>query len=203
MKVTKIKILLLTMLTILLWYGLFSVYAYIGTYWFPIAPYWVTQLPPNPPKPEIKHCEFDFKLTYSIDGVLKECSATIETKFDGFKVKSIGGSKERVWSENIKNKNSCELFYFRDEERNENKRTYSSICVENIGLYKVVLRLPKAEWLMGEPRHKTAPDMPHIQVYDTETRYYLTPTEGDMLLKEHNFKIVEWYCDEPLKNKFN
>ena len=56
---------------------LFSAYIYVGTYVLPIAPHWVTQLPPNPPKPKIKYGEFKFKMIYSVDGKTKEISDVI------------------------------------------------------------------------------------------------------------------------------
>lgn len=182
---------------------LFGIYVYIGTYICPIAPYWVTQLPPNPPKPEIKYGEFEFRLIYSIEGNLKEVSDVIVCKFEGFEVRSIGDSKKRVWSENIKNENLYELFHFRDEEREESNPTYSAICIENIDDFKVILHLPEAEWFLGEPNYKGVPEMPRIQVYDTKTKYYLDPTQSNLFLEEHNFRVVDWSCDNPVENVFN
>ena len=196
MKLTKF------LLTVMAIFILFSAYIYVGTYVLPIAPHWVTQLPPNPPKPKIKYGEFKFKMIYSVDGKTKEISDVIVCEFNGFEVRSIGGSKKRVWSENIKNNNSYELFRFRDDERNDNEKTYSAICIENIGNYKIVLRLAEAEWFLGEPDYVGVPDMPQIQVYDTKTEYYLEPLQRDKLLKEHNFAVVDWFCDNPIKNTF-
>ncbi len=183
--------------------GIFCVYVYVGTYVLPIAPHWVTQLPPNPPEPEIKYGEFKFELTYSVDGKMKEISDIIVCEFKGFEVRSIGDSKKRVWSENIKNDNSYELFHFRDDERKDSEKTYSAICVENIGDYKVILHLAEAEWFLGEPDYTGVPDMPGIQVYDTKTGYYLEPAQSDGFLKEHNFEVVDWFCDNAVKNTFN
>ena len=182
---------------------LFGMYVYIGTYVFPIAPYWVTQLPPNPPSPKIKYGEFKFQMIYSINGELKEVSDTLVCEFKGFEVIAIGDSKRRTWLENIKNENSYELFRFRDDEQKADKITYSSICVENIGDYKVVLHLPKAEWFLGEPDYIGIPEMPLIQVYDTKTKYYLDPIQRDVFFKEHNFEIINWTCDNPIENYFN
>lgn len=200
MKLTNVFPMILVVFII---FSVFGIYVYIGTYVFPIAPYWVTQLPPNPPKPEIKYGEFKFKMTYSIDGKLKEISDVIVCEFKGFEVRTIGGSKKRVWSENIKNDNSYELFHFRDDERKDNERTYSAICVENIGDYKVILHVPEAEWFLGEPDYVGVPEMPQIQVYDTKTEYYLEPMTSDKFLKKHHFEVIDWFCDNALKNTFN
>lgn len=196
MKLTK---LLPIIIVIFMLFSVLGVYVYVGTYVLPIAPHWVTQLPPNPPKPKIKYGEFKFKMTYSINGKLKEISDAVVCEFKGFEVRSIGDSKKRVWSENIKNDNLYELFHFRDDERKEN----SAICVENIGDYKVILHLAEAEWFLGEPDYVGVPDMPQIQVYDTKTEYYLEPMQSDKFLKEHNFEVVEWFCDNAVKNTFN
>lgn len=200
MKLTKVLIMIVAIFIML---GVFSVYVYIGTYIFPIAPYWVTQLPPNPPKPEIKYGEFKFRMIYSVDGKLKEVSDVIVCEFKGFEVKSIGGTKDRVWSENIKNENSYELFHVRDDERKVDERIYSAICVENIDNYKVILHMAEAEWFLGEPDYIDIPEMPKIQVYDTKTECYLEPTQRDIFLKEHNFEVVDWFCDDAVKNVFS
>ena len=47
-KVLKIAAILIFS-AFVIWLG--CIYVYVGTYIFPIAPHWVTQLPPNPPKP--------------------------------------------------------------------------------------------------------------------------------------------------------
>lgn len=91
MKLTKI---FLIILAIFILFSVWSVYVYVGTYVLPIAPHWVTQLPPNPPKPEIKYGEFKFKMTYYIDGKLKEISDVIVCEFKGFEVRIIGDSKK-------------------------------------------------------------------------------------------------------------
>jgi len=48
-----VKVILIVIAIVIL-VGVVNVYVYIGTYIFPIAPHWVTQLPPNPPRPKIK-----------------------------------------------------------------------------------------------------------------------------------------------------
>lgn len=200
MKLTKF---FLIIIVIFMLFGVFGAYVYVGTYVLPIAPHWVTQLPPNPPKPKIKYGEFKFKMTYSVDGKLKEVSDVIICEFKGFEVRAVGGSKERVWSENIKNDNSYELFHFRDDERGDGERTYSAICVENIGDYKVILQLAEAGWFLGDPDYAGVSDMPKIQVYDIKTEYYLEPAQSDKFLKEHNFEVVDWFCDDAVENTFN
>ena len=99
--------------------------------------------------------------------------------------------------------NNYEVFHLRDGERKAEEKTYSAICVENIGNYKVILQMAEAEWFLGEPDYMGEPEMPQIQVYDAKTEYYLTPTQRDIFLKEHHFEIVDWVCDNAVKNIFN
>ena len=63
--------------------------------------------------------------------------------------------------------------------------------------------LEEAEWFLGEPNYKGVPEMPMIQVYDTKTKYYLDPTQSNLFLEEHDFRVVDWRCDNPVENVFN
>lgn len=189
-------------LAILVMICVFGMYVYIGTYIFPIAPYWITQLPPNPPKPNITYGEFNFVLDYSIHGVEEKISDTLMCKFEGFEVVIWGDSKTRVWSESLKNDNSYELFRFRENDGENTLKNYSAICIKNIGEYKIVLDMPPAEWFLSEPTYLGSPDMPNIQVYDSKSGYYLYPEQRDRFLVENDFQVVEWYCDERIQNTF-
>lgn len=197
------RMILLVGLSFVILAFVFGVYVCVGTYIIPIAPYWVTQLPPNPPSPEIKYGEFEFELQYSFLEKTKKVSSIIMCQFDGFKVIAAGGPKKREWSENIKITKSIEPFDFKDEDRREKDKKYSAICIENIDKYKIVLCMPKAEWFLGELDYNGSPDMPDIQVYDTETKYYLEPAQRDVLLNEYNFEIINWICDKPKSNEFH
>jgi len=183
------------------------VYVFVGTYIFPIAPYWVTQLPPNPPRPEIEYGEFDFKLKYEIGGKQYLIEDTLVCKFDGFEVIAVGVSKKRKWEESYKNVQNNELYAFRSEDARYYKDKsqvpqWNQIVIKNIENYKIVLRLPNAEYFMNDPEYRGMPEMPNIQVYNIDTGYYEIPSVEEQILNEHGFKIIEWSCDLPVNNKF-
>ena len=193
----KIVRIILTSLLIIVFIGVGCAYVYVGTYIFPIAPHWVTQLPPNPPKPKIKHKEFSFKLEYEINGEKKAVEDALICDFDGFEVMALGGPKYRKWKERFKNKQNDEIL------TTGNKSSIKEqIVLENIDIYKVVLSVGSAEYFLGEPEYGRTEKLPSIQVYDTTTEYYKDPAESDAFLSEHSFKIIEWYCDSPLESNF-
>ena len=193
----KIVRIILTSILIIVLIGAASAYVYIGTYVLPIAPRWVTQLPPNPPKPKIKHKEFSFKLEYEINGEKKTVEDSLICDFDGFEVRAVGGPKKRIWKEHFKNKQNDEIL-----TTGNKSSTKEQIVLENIDIYKVVLSAGTAEYFLGEPEYGRTEKLPFIQVYDTTTEYYKDPTESNAFLSEYAFKIIEWYCDTPLESNF-
>ena len=168
-------------------------------------------LSPAPPKPEITYGEFDFKLVYEIDGEIKTLEDTIICEFDGFNIDEANG-KTRRWKEEFKNERGNELYAFRVEQidnpefneyKNGRKPHYNQIVLKNIDHYKVLLRVADAEYFLGEPDDKTpSPIEPTIQVYDKSICYYKDPKQSEGFLEPHNFKIISWECDEPIKNTF-
>lgn len=182
---------------ILLLISVIVTYVYIGTYVFPIAPYWVTQLPPNPLRPQVEYGEFSFSLTYEINGKQKVIKDVWICKFDGFRVNGVGEPKRRSWSDFFKNQQKREILGLENSGSRNTK-----IVLENIDTYKVVLGVDSAEYFMGEPEYKTTSQMPYIQVYDTLTGYYKDPEDGEQFLNECGFEILSWYCDQPIRNSF-
>lgn|GEM_PF-2333246 len=191
-----INIILMAISTIVL-FCIVSLYVYLGTYVFPIAPHWITQLPPNPPTPKVKHGEFVFKLEYEINGERKMLEDKLICDFKGFEVRTVGGPKIRKWKDYYENKQKREIFTFRNEPSR-----YTKIVLENIDIYKIVLGVGPAEYFMGEPEYRGMPELPSIQVYDTSTGYYKDPIESEEFLEQCSFKIIDWYCDSPIDNIF-
>jgi hypothetical protein len=194
MKWVKIVLLVIVMVVLV---GTVNLYVYLGTYVFPIAPHWVTQLPPNPPRPKIKHGEFSFRLEYEISSEKKVIVDTLICDFNGFEVNAIGGPKRRKWRDYYKNEQGNEIFTFRNEPSR-----YTSIVLESVDIYKVVLSVGSAEFFLGEPEYKGKPELPFIQVYDTSMGYYKDPTQCKEFLDGCNFKVISWYCDPPIENSF-
>jgi len=168
-------------------------------------------LSPAPPKPEITYGEFDFKLVYEIDGEIQTIEDTIICEFDGFNIDEVNG-KTRRWKEEFKNEQGNELYAFRVEQidnpefneyKNGRKPDYNQIVLKNIDHYKVLLSVADAEYFLGEPDDKTpGPVEPSIQVYDKSICYYKDPKQSEEFLEPHNFKVISWECDEPIKNTF-
>lgn len=182
---------------IVFFWGLFRLYVHIGTYILPIAPHWVTQLPPNPPRPKITHGEFNFKLEYELLGDTKIIEDVIVCDFEGFEVLSIGASKTRKWSKSYKNEQKNEIFTFRNQPSG-----IESIVLGKVDNYIIVLGTSQAEHFMDEPDYRDDTGEPEIRVYDTNTQYYKTPVETDNILENYGFKISNWTCDPPIKNKY-
>ncbi len=179
-----------------IWLG--CIYVYVGTYIFPIAPHWVTQLPPNPPKPKIRHGEFNFNLQYEINGENRNLKDTLVCDFDGFEVTQVGGPKNRVWRSYYENKQQNELFTFRNEPSD-----IVEIVLENTDNYKIILGMPQAAELMGDIERKTeVENEPCVKVYDVNERYYVYPDRCDEILSECGFEVLEWKCDKPIENEF-
>ena len=168
-------------------------------------------LSPAPPKPEITYGEFDFKLVCEIDGETQTIEDTIICEFDGFNIDE-GRGKTRRWKENFENKQNNELYAWRVEQidnpdfneyKGGRKPDYRYIVLKNIDDYKVLLSVAGAEYFLGEPENRmTAPIEPGVSVYDKNTCYFIGPENTEEFLKEHNFKIDSWKCDDPIENTF-
>lgn len=150
----------------------------------------------NPTKPAIKSSEFNFTLKYEIGGGVRNISDTLVCEFDGFNIDE-GRGKTRKWKQYYKYVQNNELFNYSDR-----KTVYKQIILQNIEQYKIVLAIASAEYFMGDPDYKGTPKMPYIQVYDTSIGYYKDSKQSDLFLDENGFRIIEWYCDPPIKNTF-
>jgi hypothetical protein len=159
-----------------------------------------------PLRPNIKYGEFSFELLYEIDGEKHTLNDTLVCEFDGFNIDE-GRGITREWKEHFKNEQKNELYAFRVEQPNYYKKgypkpDYNQIVLKNIGQYKIVFITHPAEYFLGEPDYKITEGEPFIQVYDTDIGYYKAPDQSNEFLEMHNFKIISWYCDEPIKNNF-
>jgi|LSQX01.1.fsa_nt_gb hypothetical protein len=164
---------------------------------FPWAVPWVGNIIyPTPPKPNVKHTEINFTLTYEIGEEAKTLNDTIICQFDGFAIDA-GRGKTRKWKYHFKNKQNNEVFVF--DTKNP---SFPKIVLENIDRYKIVLGVASAEYFLAEPDYKGAPELPSIQVYDTEIGYYKDPTQSKEFLDEYSFRVISWYCDPPITNTF-
>ena len=157
---------------------------------------------PNPPTPAIKSAEFNFTLTYEIGGEVRTLSDTLVCEFDGFNIDE-GRGKTRRWKKYYKNMQNNKLFDDSAGNPKHYKPKYDKILLQNIEPYKIVLATASAEYFLGEPEYKRIPEMPYIQVFDTNTGYYKDSEQSELFLDEHGFKVIGWYCDSPIENTFN
>lgn len=189
MKQTQI-VLIIFVIVVLLCFGL---YVYAATYIFPIAPYWITQLPPNPPSPKIKYGEFDFKLEYEISGKRYVVEDTLVCEFDGFEVRALGGSKERKWKSRLKS-GRARIVLLRTDD------------VEIF--YDPGLSNSQAAIYMGDNKiyhgdnGSTFPNAwcRKISTDKNEKAYIIYAHE---MLSEYKLQIVSWQPSDPIENDFS
>ena len=176
-------------------YGLWSAYVYVGTYILPIAPYWVTQLPPNPPSPKIKKETFEFRLTYKINGKQKTITDSTICSFEGFKVIGVGGPKKRIYSQSFSGENETILFQ-------GVLVSTGVIVIENIGDYKITLGISSPDYLLGDPDSIPLDKEINIQVYSAVDKNFLEPIDEASFLDAHTFSVIDWQCKDPITNNF-
>lgn len=157
---------------------------------------------PSPPTPTIKSAEFNFTLKYEIGREVRTLSDTLVCEFDGFNIDE-GRGKTRRWKKYYKNAQNNELFDYPAGNPKYYKPKHDEILLQNIEQYKIVLATASAEYFLGDPEYKGIPEMPYIQVFDTNLGYYKDPEQSELFLDEYGFKVIEWYCDPPIENTFN
>lgn len=141
---------------------------------------------PNPPRPEITHGEFPFRLEYELNGQRKVIEDTIICDFDGFGADE-GRGKYRDWKGKLASGN------------------------ERITLLKVDSRTEiyfidgRVEYYMGEPEYANSdssfPNAAIIEKSGGITRDGFLRAED--LLKQYNIKLISWDVSPPIKNNFS
>ena len=138
-------------------------------------------------KPEIKEGEFDFILTYEVDGKIETIEGTYVCKFE--KVEYYLDGIDREWSGYIKG--------------HENSTIYALKTTDE-GVIKVELDVCP-EFFMSDPFYKSNINAderkPEPYLYigsigDDEYEYKLNSYEGD------DVKIISFEYDEPIKNTY-
>ena len=142
------------------------------------------------PKPEIKEGEFDFALTYEVDGEIKVIEGTYVCEFDGI-TRAIDGVGRR-WNGYIKNHDDF---------------TDYKIKTTDEGVIKIDLNIC-SEFFMSDPEYEmivssdqTAPE-PYVYIASGDENVEDNPTnevfiscyEGD------DVKIISFEYDEPIEN---
>lgn len=145
------------------------------------------------PKPEIKEGEFDFALTYEVDGEIKKIEGTYVCKFEGVS-RAIDGVG-RKWKGYIKDHDDF---------------TGYEIKTTDEGVIKVDLNIC-SEFFMSDPEYamivSTEQTEPEPYVYitsgnenvedDPTNEVFLGLYEGD------DVKIISFEYDQPIENTYN
>ena len=195
MKYIKIIDIVIAMFAIIL---LMYVWVYeIGT--FPKHIYrYIERAIPEPTKPEITYGEFDFKLTYEVDGKTKTIEDTIICEFDGFEWLGESG-KYRKWKSKLKSGND-EIVLLDLRDKNEINE-YGNTMLE------LIFYWGNAEFYMGDEITYMTRRAQNL----TEINYRFQAANGrigssaygaDVALERYGIRLIKWECDEPIKNTF-
>ena len=144
------------------------------------------------PKPEIKEGEFDFALTYEVDGETKVIEGTYVCKFDGVSryIDGVG----RDWTGYIKD--------------HDNSTDYE-IKTTDEGVIKIDLDIC-SEFFMSDPSYKISEN---TDVYKPEPYIYIT--SGDATIEDptnevffdyysgDDVRIISFEYDQPIENTYS
>lgn len=135
---------------------------------------------PAPAEPVIKEANLSYELKYEIDGEEKVYNNTTHYKFAGIVFDEGSFKRYRSWA---------------------SKEEHSTLAGEGEG-YKIFCRtVGSAGHFMGDPeKYDEYGNNPYITVSkDGEILDYYGRQE---FYSEHNFKIISWSCDPPIRNAF-
>ena len=137
------------------------------------------------PKPDIREGEFDFALTYEVDGEEKKIEGTYVCKFDGV-TKALDGVC-RDWTGYIKDHDN-----FTDYEI---KTTDKGVIMVNLDI--------SPEFFMSDPNYKLSENTD-----DPKPEPYLYIKSGDPANEaffdytDDNVKIISFEYDQPIENTY-
>ena len=140
----------------------------------------------TPTTPVVKEGEFDFALTYEIDGEIKTIEGTYVCKFE--KVEYFLDGINRKWTGYIKGHEHSDMYALKTTDE---------------GIIKVNPDL-SPEFFMSDPHYKSGEntDFPKPEPYlyivaeESENEYLLNRYEGD------DVKIISFEYDPPIENKY-
>ncbi|CAM2776464.1 hypothetical protein PASE110613_00125 [Paenibacillus sediminis] len=162
----------------------FAIIAYIALPWFLILI--GIQLEPNPPRPEITHGEFPFRLEYEINGERKVIQDTLICEFDGFGTNEARG-KYRKWRERLSSGN----------ER---------IALLKVNKTKEIFYAPgSANYYMGDlgNTEEYEPLFPNALFFEKESSGTNTGIiHADELFNKYHIRLISWDSIPPIKNNF-
>jgi len=141
-------------------------------------------LQPAPPRPEIRHGEFPFRLVYSVNGEEKVIEDAVVARFSGI-VRDGSGSWRR-WDGRLASGNEHVVLLKIDENR-------------------FIFYLPGSpNYYMGDlPTYATwNPDFPNAWLFDESQLVRRWPVNADELLSEYGIVLISWEPSPPIVNSF-
>ena len=143
------------------------------------------------PKPEVKKGEFDFELTYEVDGETKNIEGTYVCKFDGVSRNLDGVSRD--W-----------IGYIKDHD----DFTEYEIKTTDKGVIMVSLDI-RPEFFMSDPDFQVSENTntatPEPYLYITSGDESIEGTTNEIFFDYYNgddVKIISFEYDEPIENTY-
>ena len=140
------------------------------------------------PKPEIKSAEFDFSVTYEIDGVQNTVSGVYVCEYKGLGW-ALDGGYYRDWDGYVKDNTVEEIIVLCQVEE------FATLDL-HLGFYP--------DYLMNDPSlYWDRTCAPYLSVcYDDEEGLSFD-SDADRIYEQYNARIVSFYYEEPIKNSFS
>ena len=141
----------------------------------------------NVARPEIKKGEFDFSVTYELNGEVKTVSGVYVCKFDGVDL-SLDGGFHREWKG-----------YIKDDAMED---SILLTIAENGGEVELNLGLDP-DCFMGDPNVEgDEPFVPWISVKVVNDEGLYFENDTDVIANTYGAKIISYDYDEPIQNTF-
>ena len=157
-----------------------------------------TTLMPNPPKPEITHGEFPFRLVYEINGEQKVVQDTLVCDYDGIGMNE-GQGKYRKWKERLASGKEILILL---EVSNPVSLGSSTKAVKQ----EIYYSTGSVRYYMGdlEDYEGYAESFPNASLYE---KYADGSSDdcrinADELYKKYHIKLISWDITKPIKNTF-
>lgn len=146
---------------------------------------------PSPPKPEITHGEFPFRLVYEINGETKVVEDVLICEYDGFGANAARG-KYRQWKSYLVSGNT-RITLFKSEEieifytPNINHREAGAFYMGDTEIYSSINEVFPNAWRTSDFGKK-------------QVNSYIIP--ADEMWEKYKIKLISWKIDPPIQNTF-
>lgn len=149
-------------------------------------------------EPKIKYGEFDFTLTYELNGQICVIKDTIVCEFDGIKYRGTAGN-ERKWKATLKSgKEELTLLDLRSSnDVNELKQT----------VLELYFSYGSGAYYMGDTknsfvREAQSFDWVSYKFKTEDGRIMHSGYEADVAFEKYKIRLISWECEPPIENSF-